>query len=237
MNRQRSHQGPLNGGPLVLGVDFDNTIVSYDELLHRLALERGLISSGVGKSKMAVRDTVRKIPDGEIQWQRLQGSVYGPMMKEAQLCEGVGNFLHECRRRGIKVFIVSHKTEFANYDETQTNLRQAATKWMAGNGFFEGGGFGLSLEDIFFEGTRRDKLQRVAQLGCTHFIDDLKEVFDDAEFPDTVHKILYAPDQLESYLPEATVAASWEEIREYFFGPNDFNSGFAVRLSSNESTR
>ena len=27
----------------VLGIDFDNTLVSYDELIHRVALERGLI--------------------------------------------------------------------------------------------------------------------------------------------------------------------------------------------------
>ena len=28
---------------MILGVDFDNTIVAYDSLFHRVALERGLI--------------------------------------------------------------------------------------------------------------------------------------------------------------------------------------------------
>jgi len=224
-----------DSGSLVIGVDFDNTIATYDELLHRQALEQGLISKDVAKNKMEVRDTVRMLPEGEIQWQTLQGLVYGPKMKEARICEGVGHFFHECRQRQIKVFIVSHKTEFANYDDTRTNLRQSALEWMTENRFFEIDGFGLSQEDVFFEATRREKVQRIAQLGCTHFIDDLTEVFDDDGFPNAVGKILYSPNSAGPALAGVMVADSWEIISEYLFEADGFDSDLSVGLSTNES--
>ena len=107
-----------NGIIHVIGVDFDNTIAIYDELFQRVASESGLIEPAVWKSKMEIRDAIQRLPDGEIEWQRLQGAVYGPRMGEAQLTDGITAFLESCHRHGAKVFIISHKTEFANYDAT-----------------------------------------------------------------------------------------------------------------------
>src|SRR5436190_2214352 len=112
---------------MVIGVDFDNTLVSYDELFEQLVRERGLIT---GTGKKVVRDQIRQIPNGEIEWQKLQGIAYGPRMAEAKVIEGVPQFFAACRKRGIPVHIISHKTEFANYDDTRTNLRQTALAWM-----------------------------------------------------------------------------------------------------------
>ena len=120
-----------DSGSLVIGVDFDNTIATYDELLHRQALEQGLISKDVAKNKMEVRDTVRMLPEGEIQWQKLQGLLYGPRMESAKVSDGLAAFCREWVGRGAKLYVVSHKTEYANFDETQTNLRQSALAWMA----------------------------------------------------------------------------------------------------------
>ena len=50
-----------------IGVDFDNTIVCYDRLFHRLARERGLIPETVPQTKGAVRDYLRSI-DREDDW-------------------------------------------------------------------------------------------------------------------------------------------------------------------------
>ena len=44
-----------------IGVDFDNTIVCYDEVFHRVALERKLISPSLRVNKGAVRDHLRTI--------------------------------------------------------------------------------------------------------------------------------------------------------------------------------
>src|SRR5262245_43078397 len=44
---------------MLIGVDFDNTIVSYDALFHRIATERDLIPADLPVNKTAVRDHLR----------------------------------------------------------------------------------------------------------------------------------------------------------------------------------
>ena len=105
---------------MVIGNDLDNTLATYDELLHRLAVERGIIKPSVETSKKAVRDTIRALPEGEVEWQKLQGLMYGPRMREASLSPDIKVFLQLCREQDAKIRIISHKTEFANYDDTQT---------------------------------------------------------------------------------------------------------------------
>jgi hypothetical protein len=56
----------------VVGIDLDNTLVSYDQVLHRAAVDRGLIGAGTGVGKRAVRDEIRLGPGGEVEWQKLQ---------------------------------------------------------------------------------------------------------------------------------------------------------------------
>lgn len=178
---------------LRIGLDFDNTIAGYDELIHRVALEQNLIDTRVPPNKRAVRDHIRTRQNGEIEWQVLQGVVYGPRMGEALLFDGVRDFLHQCRQRGASTFIVSHKTEFANFDPTQTPLREAALSWLDAHGLFSDDGPGPSRADVYFEATRQGKIARIEQLGCTHFVDDLEEVFNETGFPENATKILFAP--------------------------------------------
>jgi hypothetical protein len=200
-----------------IGIDFDNTIVSYDALMYKAALDRGLIKDGADRTKKAVRDRIRQLPDGEIEWQKLQALAYGPLMRSAQLIEGVEEFICACRDRDIAVFIVSHKTEYANYDETRTNLRTAALEWMTDKRFFDAEGFDLSRADVYFESTRADKIARIERMGCSHFIDDLEEVLLEPSFPAHVEKILYAPDALSVSTDRVTVMPSWQAVRDYFF--------------------
>ena len=70
-------------------------------------------------------------------------------------------------------------------------LREVALKWMEGKGFFDEKQFALARDRIFFESTRDKKIERIKSLSCTHFIDDLAEVFLHQNFPDQVEKILY----------------------------------------------
>ncbi len=203
---------------LIVGVDFDNTIVSYDDAAHAVAAQFGLIHEGVKKSKRHVRDAIRQLPEGEIAWQKLQAVLYGPMMGEACLMEGALTFLKLCQQYGTRVYIVSHKTEYAGYDQTRTNLRRVAMTWMRENQFFDVKGLGLSEGDVYFEWTRQAKIERIRDLGCTHFIDDLEETFLEDSFPEKVEKILYAPQTLQPPAPGIQVFTTWKEISDYFFG-------------------
>jgi thiamine kinase-like enzyme len=185
---------------MVIGVDFDNTLVSYDELFERLAHERGLATS---TGKKAIRDKIRQLPDGDIEWQELQGIAYGPRMSEAKLIEGVPEFFAACRQRDIPVHIISHKTEFSNYDPTRTNLRQAALQWMKAHG----------LPAAEFGSTRAEKIAAIMRFGCTTFVDDLEETFLEPDFPAGVEKILFAPHG-HAPVPGVYICRSWQEITE-----------------------
>jgi hypothetical protein len=203
--------------PFVIGVDFDNTLVSYDSLMHRIAAEQGLINSSVPTNKRHIRDAIRELPDGELLWQKVQALAYGPRINESRLMEGVQSFFQDCRRHEIPVYIVSHKTKFASADPGGTNLREAALGWMERNGFFDPDVLGVAREDVYFEATRKQKIMRIVSVGCTHFIDDLAETFLEDGFSAEIKKLLFDPHGHQSAPPGIPILRDWKEIGRYFF--------------------
>jgi hypothetical protein len=201
---------------LRIGIDFDNTIIAYDQVFCAAAKLGGLIDADFVGGKQAVRDSIRSLPDGELTWQRLQGQVYGKGISGATLLPGVDAFLRRCRAEGCSVSIVSHKTEYGHYDPERINLRDAARKWMAAQGVLDGE-FGIASANVFFEETRAEKLARIATLSCTHFIDDLEEVLLDPAFPPKVERILLSEHTgLNSRFPYV-VCATWRDIEDRIF--------------------
>lgn len=197
-----------------IGLDFDNTVVTYDRLFHRAALERGLIAAGVPQRKREVRDAIRLLPGGEAAWTELQGVVYGRRMPEAEPAPGVEAFLSVCSAAGVRVSIISHKTEFPAIGE-RVSLRDAARAWLAAHGLVDR--HGIDPADVLFLGTIAEKLAAIAERACTHFVDDLVEVLGHPAFPPGVERILYAPPGRE--VPVGVRAfESWEGIRGHLFG-------------------
>ncbi len=180
------------------------------------AVQRGLVPEGFEGSKQAVRGTIRLRPDGEIDWQKLQGHVYGKGIAGACAFEGLDRFLNRARAAGAHVVIVSHKTEFGHYDPERVNLRTAALKWMEARGFFAIGGFGLDRSDVHFAATRAEKLVRIAELACDVFVDDLEEVLTDPEFPPGVRRILFSDHATRD--PSYRVCRSWDCVGRAVFG-------------------
>jgi hypothetical protein len=206
----------LNGHRRI-GIDFDNTIISYHEAFLAAARSNDLLPKGFGGTKQAVRDQIRLLPDGEREWMRLQGVVYGKGIGSATLIDGVADFLVRCRGAGASVFIVSHKTEYGHFDTSGINLRQAALGWMEQQGFFDEQAYGLAIDDVYFESTRAEKLARIASLNCTHFIDDLEEVLGDAGFPPAVRRILFADGSLPAKPLPYSICMNWQQIAELVF--------------------
>ncbi|MBM4442376.1 MAG: hypothetical protein FJ027_18325 [Candidatus Rokubacteria bacterium] len=201
---------------MIVGVDFDNTLVGYDELMWDIARARGFVADDVPPTKRAIRDHIRRRPDGDLDWQHVQAAAYGPRIKDARLMDGVPAFFAAARAARVRACVVSHKTARSSVDPA-IDLRAAAARWMVDQGFFSPDGFGLREEDVFFESTRAAKVARVAALGCTHFIDDLEETFADAGFPASVERILFAPDGAGIALPGVAVCRSWPEITRRVF--------------------
>ena len=195
---------------LRIGIDFDNTIAGYDHVFADAARDVGWLSADNSFSKRNVRDSVRLLPDGEIKWQKLQARVYGARMAEALPLPGSLEFLRRAQSAGLTMFIVSHKTQFANYDPDRVDLRDAARTWIAAQRI------PIPADAVFFEPTRAEKIARIKALGCTHFIDDLEEVFIDSDFPSDVERFLLSEDIPR--VPEGIhVFRSWHDIATAFF--------------------
>lgn len=204
---------------LCIGIDFDNTIACYDQAFRDVASWTGLAALDDASSKADTKARVLSRPDGESDWQRLQGQVYGKHMLRAEMFPGFLEFLYLSKLRGHRVLIVSHKSEFGHFDDDRVPLRDQAILWMQTNGLFDENDLGLSRQDVFFESTRDDKLRRIRDLGCTHFIDDLREIFDEPLFPAETQRILFRPDPGVPVRPSELSAASWRELTHQLHAP------------------
>lgn len=194
-----------------IGIDFDNTIILYDKLFHNLALESGLIDQSVPVNKRAVRDAVRAGPRGDIGWQELQAKAYGDYINRAEIAPGFKSFIEKGRAKGFEFFVVSHKTAVSNLTGGGPSLRQAALDWMDAQGFFDPNGLDFKRDNIFFEDVRTKKIERISNLGCSVFIDDLLEVFEERAFPKGVTKVIFTSDDLTDS-KDLRVCKSWAEI-------------------------
>lgn len=179
---------------MVIGIDFDNTIILYDKVFYKTALELKLIEKNISPIKFLIREQVRNLSNGEMKWRKLQAIVYGKNIQYAEIAPGFLDFIKKCRQKKNKIFIISHKTSYALLEGKQIDLRSSALCWLQKNNFFDVLGFKKS--DIFFLETRKEKIKQIKKLNCDVFIDDLLEVFLESEFPQNVLKILYNPHRL-----------------------------------------
>ena len=199
--------------PLRIGLDFDNTIVRYDDVFHRVALERGLIPADLPATKGSVRDYLRRA-GREDAWTEMQGYVYGPRMKDAAMFPGVFDFLQFCRSREVITFIISHKTQ-KPYLGPEYDLHQAARDWIEAQGFYDPARGGLARDHVYFELTKDAKLKRIAATGCSAFIDDLPEFLAEPTFPAGVRKVLFNPSDASNALSDQTPVRSWAEATDF----------------------
>ena len=156
-----------------IGVDFDNTIVSYDALFHRVALERNLIPSDLPSTKLSVRDYLRQAGKEDI-WTEVQGYVYGARMDDAVAYPGAIDFFAWARTEGIDLAIVSHKTRYPFLGHPY-NLHDAAREWVT-RLLIDRPRPLINEADVYFELTKQEKLARISGLSLDFFIDDLPEI-------------------------------------------------------------
>jgi hypothetical protein len=191
---------------MLVGVDFDNTIVCYDQVFPREAIDRGLVPNELATSKTAIRDYLRKTGQ-EDRWTELQGIAYGPGMGYATPFPGVVEFFEKCRQANLETRVISHRTQFPYLGE-KFDLHQSARNWLAASEL------GVPSEHIYFELTKAEKLNRIAITDCTHFVDDLPEFLSDPNFPRGVHRILFDPGDIHQPPTGVAKARSWLEIED-----------------------
>jgi len=193
-----------------IGLDFDNTLVDYTDVFRAEAFAFGLDAASLDKTQ--IRDRLRaRGPAGEIDWQKVQARVYGPGLENAPMMEGADGFLRLCADAGVELAVVSHKGRFAAQDPGGTDLREAASRWLARHCP------GIPANRIFFEDERAAKLGRIASLGLSHFVDDLLEVLDDRAFPPAVER-LWLTRPGAACPPGMRAAGGWPDLAKALFG-------------------
>lgn len=198
-----------------IGIDFDNTIVSYDNVFHKVALESDLIPNDIPKSKLAVRDYLRRIDKEDI-WTEMQGYVYGARMQDAEIFPGVIEFFKQARSKDIDLVIVSHKTQYP-FLGRRYDLHQSAREWMLSN-LRDDEGLLIESDAIFFETEKTEKARRIAMLACDYFVDDLPEIFELEQFPKITVPVLFDPDSFYTetnckWSKIASWKSAWEVIK------------------------
>ena len=196
---------------MIIGLDFDNTIVSYDSLFHKVALEQAVIPETTLVNKIAVRNHLRNVNKESI-WTVMQGYVYGERMQEAQPYEGVIEFIILAKQLGHTLFIVSHKTKYP-FLGPKYDLHLSAIKWIE-NYLSNAGQPLFSRNEYFFEITKEEKVQRIKSSGCDMYIDDLPEILLHKHFPPNCKKILFDPEKhyIDENFEGLTIANSWPQI-------------------------
>jgi hypothetical protein len=191
-----------------IGIDLDNTIISYDAAFRQAAVERGLLPDNFTGGKQSLRQAVRALPEGETQWQALQGFIYGKCISTATFFSGVESCIKTLRAQGAELFIVSHKTEFGHFDADRVNLRDAAKAWLSKRGILDI----VGERNLFFAATREEKVERIGALALDWFIDDLPEVFADDHFPVGTQAVLFHTSPAPAPKGRWVTCREWDEV-------------------------
>jgi hypothetical protein len=196
-----------------IGLDFDNTIVSYDTLFHSVAVEKGLVPSDTIVSKVAVRDYLRKVGN-EPAFTELQGYVYGARMAQAKAFPGVIDFIRRARAEHAQVVIISHKTKYPFLGH-QYDLHAAANDWID-IALRPDESPLVGADQVFFELTKEEKIARIAACDCDYFIDDLPEILKMPGYPEKTGRLLFDPERNHDDQGVTARFATWAELQAFF---------------------
>lgn len=194
---------------MIIGIDFDNTIIDYNNLFYTAGLSLGVLPGDVDCPKKSIRKYL--IREGREQdWIKIQGLVYGKYIRNAKVMEGFSSFSDLCYNNSWKIFIISHKTRGSIAGEN-FDLHTPALYWLENNGIYGTDIFG-AVRGVFFESTRSEKIRRINQLNCDIMIDDLAEVLLHPDLSKEIIKILYDPAKRSTPNTEYFIVNKWDQI-------------------------
>jgi len=193
-----------------LGLDFDNTIINYESLFHKVAVERGLIPKKLPAHKKIIRDFLIE-KQIEEEFTLIQAEVYGKRILEAKPTKNFIKSIQNINKREefLDIFIVSHKTKYP-YIGPKYDLHYAALSWLENNQFFNKSELNFSKDNIFFEVSKIDKIERIEKLNCNYFVDDLPNILE--MINPKCKRILYDPYQNYKNENRFLMLKDWKDI-------------------------
>jgi hypothetical protein len=178
---------------MIIGLDFDNTIVCYDKAIVKLSQSIPDLPSSVSRTKLGLRDHLRAT-ERESEWTAFQGTLYGPGMEHAEPFKGAVYTMLQLVGDGHRLVIISHRSRHP-YAGPPHDLHAAARSWVAQR--LQSLGLFLSKLDhasaVNFLETREEKIAKISELKCDVFVDDLPEVLNDEHFPSQTMPVLFDP--------------------------------------------
>ncbi len=191
---------------MLIGVDFDNTLVCYDSAIQKLA-DEFLVPAYVNRVKSDIKSYFHNEGKHQ-QWTEFQGHLYGPGMIHARPFKNCVRVLARMNERGFNFSIISHRSRVP-YAGPKYDLHEFAQewidKWLVDDVTFDG--------KIFFNLTLDKKILEIQNQKCHVFIDDLIDVFDHVYFPTSTKKILFVPDGRKiDQSPEVKLMRNWNEL-------------------------
>ena len=110
------------------------------------------------------------------------------------------------------LFIVSHKTQYPFIGE-KIDLREAASRWIE-KYLKINEKIIFSKKNIFYESTIEKKIERIKDLKCDYYFDDLTIVIE--KLPSNINGFLYDP--LDKYsCDNLNKISDWRIICDYLF--------------------
>ena len=192
-----------------LGIDFDNTIVLYDQIFFDLAFKKKYIDDQTLPTKKHIREKMIKNKLEE-KFTEMQGEIYGKLIAKSKVQEGIISSLRNLLSSGVKISIVSHKTKYP-IKGYKYNLHDAALMWLEKNKFFDEKYIGLKRENIYFEATIEEKVKRIKTIRCTHYIDDLEKILN--RLDDKIIKILFSKEEINRKIGSPyKILNNWNEL-------------------------
>ena len=199
---------------MIIGIDFDNTIIKYDDVFGRVALKKRIIQNTELKSKNDVKKYL--ISEGrEDDWTELQGIVYGSHIMEAQPYGGFLNTLKVLIVAGHHLKIISHKTKYPFIGE-KVDLQKAAIKWLKEKEIVGEEKRKISETDVFFCGTIQHKVDTIEDQKCEVFVDDLVKVLELID--PKVNRILFTSDLTGNECRKFSILRDWGGIHSFLSG-------------------
>lgn len=201
-----------------VGIDIDNTIICYDGVFASVARLLGH-DIDAGSTKAETKDWFhsREMYD---EFTELQGLIYGTYLGHASVYHGVKTFLNQAERIGCSVFIVSHKTRYPIIGG-KVDLHEAASMFLAEQGIIKSGTSGfVPSEQLFYETSLDDKIQKISDLQLDYFIDDLSDVICHDNFPQSTHAIQFVPGAGIEFTGAGMRLSSWQDICDFILAPD-----------------
>ena len=193
---------------MIIGIDFDNTIIKYDNVFGRIAFEKKIISDSELKSKNDVKKLLIS-SDRENDWTELQGTVYGSHIMAAEPYENFSDIFVSLLNAGHELKIISHKTKYP-FIGKRINLRSAAMMWLKEKGIVGTGHNKLSETDVFFCSTITEKVAMQKKQRCDVFVDDLAKVL--KLINPQVNRVLFDPKSEIDACEQFNILRDWGDI-------------------------